>query len=267
MNRFFTSFRVMTILLLGLSFSTSFNGLATEQTLEVPSVYQIAAEPSARISFNNYAGGLGIGVCWWHSRLQRAFWNFSKFEPSLPRPSDKETAHLIRELIKEKSVVTFPGYASVYEFTKLNEKLIKKELNRWQKRDAFLGFSWAKAVTKRGHLKASKLQTHFDDIYAAFKEAYASNKILWVMLKSPFVAHSSLLYSMTPTDNGGYDLVMIDSFYSALDFPESVINDPQSVFAGFITYHYQPGDETITPSNPRTYVGKYHWVPYLGYEQ
>src|SRR5438270_754213 len=46
--------------------------------------------PSQRLSFGNTGGIAHGGVCWWHSRFQRAAIYLTIFRPDLPKPSHRK---------------------------------------------------------------------------------------------------------------------------------------------------------------------------------
>jgi hypothetical protein len=205
-----------------------------------------------RIAFQNQGGMQNGGVCWWHSRFQRAAWSLAVFDPSKPIPSDNEALQMVRTLIREDSVVVIPGYANLHDFTAANESMIQHELNQWQIRDGFLNQAWLRGISGRSSLPAPKLKTQMDSIYTEFKLASLNQEVIWLMLQiKGIVSHASLIAEMTSVADGGYHLAVVDS------------NRPE----GIVTYDYQVGDTSLTPASPADYAGDFKMVPYLGYKK
>src|SRR5262245_2698307 len=82
-----------------------------------PDFARIIEDRGMRLGFENAGGLLGGGVCWWHSRFQRAIWHLAVFLPRAPRPDREETRRIVRRLATRKEVVEIPGYADAREFS------------------------------------------------------------------------------------------------------------------------------------------------------
>jgi len=92
-----------------------------------------------RLSFLNQGGEFNIGVCWWHSRFQRAASYLAYYEPEKNKPSEEEVEEIINAIIYQKRVVSIPGFSSLSEFSKAHEKQIQSALESWQIRDSLTG--------------------------------------------------------------------------------------------------------------------------------
>lgn len=213
-------------------------------------IMEIASDQSMRLSFENDGGLGGGGVCWWHSRFQRAMWYLARFQPELPKPSEDQRRKIVRRLASRRFVVEIPGYRNGFEFSKDNQELIQRELNHWQLRDAFINQAYIRGLSGRSaYRNPANLKEHMDSLYADYIISETKNEILWVMLQIQGLAsHASLIQMMEPRLDGGYDIEMVDS-----NFP-----------TGNIYYRYTPGDHTLTPLNgydPREGI---EWIPYVG---
>jgi hypothetical protein len=202
-----------------------------------------------RIAFENEGGLQKGGVCWWHSRFQRAAWALAIFNPDLPKPSPTEIQNVVSALVHQTSVVVIGGYRNLHDFTAANQTLIQKELNRWQLRDGVINQAWIRGISGRSSLPAPQLKQQLDHIYTEFKSSVDRQEVLWLMLQiKGIVSHASLLAKMEPRLNGGYHLEMVDS------------NRPQDI----VTYDYRAGDTFLTPYMPVDYSNAFKMVPYLG---
>ena len=211
---------------------------------------KIADDPSMRMGFKNEGGMANGGVCWWHSRFQRAAWYLSVFDPGARAPTPAEAKELIRRLVSRKEVVVIPGYRDLVSFTKDFQSEIQSALNGWQLRDAFLNQAYLRGL--HGHARfrdTAKMKSRLDRIFAEYSAAAASGDVLWVMLQMRGIdSHASLLHSMELSPDGGYRMSMVDS-----NFPGQ-----------FVEYVYRPGDLDLFPANVKVGPG-YASVPYAGF--
>lgn len=198
---------------------------------------QILLDRSNRMSFTNYGGLLNGGVCWWHSRFQRAATYLTIYSPSRPKPSKKEAKKLIRTIRKRRSVVVIPGYENFYQFSKDWKELIHKSLERWQIIDGFIFQSWVVGLSGRHRTSARKLRDRMDQLYI---DAVIYNNISYQMLQFKGIsAHAWLVLNMEPIENG-YEVQIVDSNYTTLK-----------------NYTYQYGDTRLI------YNSRTEFVPYL----
>jgi len=227
-------------------------GLASICAQDTQTFHQKLFDVQNRLALQNAGGLANGGVCWWHSRFQRAAWALAVFDPTQPKPDANQARAIIRSLIQRNTVVVIPGYDDLQLFTGDYRHLIQTELEQWQIRDGFLNQAWIRGISGRSSLSARALKSQMDKIYSRFTDATADQDVLWLLLQiKGIVSHASLLVGMTPTANGGYHLEMVDS------------NVPQ----GIVTYEYQNGDTSLTPDSPLGYENSFSMVPYLGYDQ
>ena len=193
-----------------------------------------------RLGFRNDGGLFDGGVCWWHSRLQRSSIYLARFEPALPRPTEKESKEIVEHLVRFDSVVTIPGYSNFNDFSRDHEGLIQHELNEWQIRDGFIKQQWIRGLYGRPSLPPSVLRERMARIFVKFK---ASKPGLWVMAQFPGItSHALLFLGMTRTAEG-FHLRVIDS------------NRPE--ITRELTYHY--GDRSIQ-------LGNEGFTPFVGFQ-
>ncbi|MFZ4714699.1 MAG: hypothetical protein ACOYL6_13360 [Bacteriovoracaceae bacterium] len=209
-------------------------------------VIQLLKNPGNRLSFKN-KGGLGNGgVCWWHSRFERAASYLAAFDPSLAKPTKSELYDLLRDITLMKPV-TIPGYSNLFEVSSENVPLFQKILNHWQARDAFINQAWTRGLKGSVHMDADKLHAHMNQIFDQFQK---KRKPYFLMLQMPsVVAHAYLLLDMIKTETG-YEMYVVDS-----NFPLKVV-----------TQIYNIGDETLIYGNKSMIdmIGD-PFIPYLGF--
>lgn len=177
-----------------------------------------ALQTQNRIAFSNPKDGaldLPIGLCWWHSRLQRSLLYLATVRPLKKgeKPmTQQEINQTLNRLIAESAVVELRGYQSIYEFTQKNQKTIHAKMKSWQALEALNGL---KGLKGKPVVSASKMAKLMDQLYQAVE---IQNFVAYEMLQYPgLMAHSWLVTHMRPIYNGsafvGYDLTTIDSNY------------------------------------------------------
>jgi hypothetical protein len=215
---------------------------------QADTIFERARNPANRLAFANDGGLADDGVCWWHSRLQRAFLYLARYNPRAPKPTYEKAKSLINDLIWEKAYIEIPGFADTKSFTAAYQNLIQSELNEWQLSDGLINQAWIRGLSGSSSLSSSSMKAHMDDLYTQYLSAHAKNDLLWVMLQESGIAsHASLLESMTPNGIGGYIIQMVDS-----NFPSGMVN-----------YDYRNGDRSLVPNGIDGYTTP--WVPYVGY--
>jgi len=198
----------------------------------------VLSESNNRLSFTNQGGLLGGGVCWWHSRFTRNAIYKAKFNPNAVAESEKQTKEIIKAIRKGDKVITINGYANLKEFSRINEELIQKELESWQRYDGFIRQQWVVGLWGWHRLPAQKMKARVEHLYDYVKR---QSNIAYLKLQiKGITAHSWLVTDMQKMSDG-YDLKIIDSNYR---YP--------------ISYRYRFGDRSFeTPSYGDV-------VPYLG---
>lgn len=203
-------------------------------------IKQHLLQVDSRISFENQGGLINGGVCWWHSRLQRASGYLVKFEPERSPPSGPELDHILYSLRTMKQTISIPGYTDFFSFTKDYQKPIQAMLEEWQRRDGFLNFEWIRGISGKHTLPAGEMRERMDKVYNFYKSSPAP---VWIMAQiKGITSHSFLLISME-THQTGYELEVIDS------------NHPLETIK--ISYH--SGDTSLKND-------KYTFVPYVGFQ-
>ncbi|HLE00312.1 MAG TPA: hypothetical protein VJB59_08635 [Bdellovibrionota bacterium] len=168
-----------------------------------------AKDPGSRIYFKNSGGILSRGVCWWHSRLQRAAIYLTVYRPDLPRPSQKEAKKLIRKLTRMDSVVEIPGYRDFAAFSKEFGSVLQRELDRWQRQDSLFRLGWLHGIRGSSELDEQELKENMDRFY---QEVVKKKQIAFAMLQLPgIISHAVLVLDVVPNERGFYELVTIDS--------------------------------------------------------
>lgn len=180
---------------------------------------------------SNEGGFLGIGVCWWHSRFQRAAWALSYYRPDLPKPDRKRAQEIIALIASMKSVVEIPGYRNFSEFSKEWPDLIQKKLESWQLKDGIFKFSWAgpipgvvrriiKGLDNDDSMNPRKLLERMRGLY---RQVHDQKEVAFIKYFPQGVpgSHSLLILDMQPSIREGrpaYEIKVADS-----EFPGRVL--------------------------------------------
>lgn len=200
-------------------------------------------ESTSRMSFKNRGGLMNGGVCWWHSRFQRAAAYLVEFRPDLDAPADHEIPQLLKEIKSMSSVITIPGFNNFFDFTQRYQPKIQSLLEAWQREDGFINQQWLRGISGKYELEPAAMRDRMNTLYDQFKR---SMKPVWIMAQIKGIeSHSFLLVDMQQT-NDGYELLVIDS-----NFPlENKV----------ISYH-------VGQKNLKHPKDKYSFVPYLGFQK
>ena len=192
----------------------------------------------SRVAFSNYGGLMNGGVCWWHSRFQRAALYLAIFRADLPRPTEAEARHLVYNLVNARQVTEIPGYANLYEFTRDWEYVIQPILEQWQRTDGFKRFAWIKGLSGKTKETPQNMKAIVEQI---FDRVMNRHEVVYLKLQTPGIdSHSWLVYDMEKNYDG-YTVTYIDS-----NFP-----------ASRTVYRYRNGDESF-------YISAYgNFVPYI----
>jgi hypothetical protein len=193
-----------------------------------------------RLDFSNDGGLFGGGVCWWHSRFERAAVYLAEFQPSLKKPTSSDLRNILLNITYMKTV-KIPGYRNLQHLSSSseNEEIIQNILNNWQLRDGLIRQAWIKGLSGYPRMEASKLKIHMREIFRTFNQ---QKKPHFLMLQLPgLVAHSFLLIGMREVSKG-YELLMLDP------------NSPGRL--EYYDYHYD--------STSMKYKGE-DFIPYLGF--
>lgn len=196
--------------------------------------------PTSRISFENNGGLFNGGVCWWHSRLQRASVYLVEFHPDLSPPSSQEAYKILNSIKDMNKVVVIPGYSDFESFTKDHKIVTQRMLNVWQKIDGFINFQWIRGISGQSSLDPFEMKKRMDNVFNYFNQTSVP---VWLMAQvRGITSHSLLLLNMVQRIDG-YDLSVIDS------------NHPLET----LKIEYNIGDESLKNDN-------YTFVPYVGFQ-
>lgn len=203
-------------------------------------VLELSRLPENRLSHANGGGFGGGGVCWWHSRLQRAALYLAVYLPDLPRPGREGAQAILDRLVRMDEVVTIPGFDDLASFTDAFADEVQDRLNRWQLEDAVRHMAWVRGMSGESAVSAEILEARVESI---LHSVTVDRKIQFNMLQMPGLPAHAWLVIGGRRVAGGALLEVIDS------------NVPGEV----LRIYYRKGDTTL--SLP------YGWsfVPYLAY--
>lgn len=206
-------------------------------------VAEYLEDPMTRISFQNQGGLLGGGVCWWHSRFQRAGAFLAVFAPEKPKPTKFQAYQIVQSLRSMNKIVEIPGYENFYQFTRANHKYIQSLFENWQIQDGLYNQEWIRGLSGDWELPADKMKVRMDTLFRQFNK---SIQPMWIMAQMKGVtSHSFIVLGMTKTENG-YSMRLIDS------------KDPSRTK----TYEYKVGQRFIRGNFETS-----SFVPYLGFQK
>jgi len=219
-----------------------------------------------KLSFRNPPGSLNTGLCWMHSRYQRAASYLANFRPERPRPGRAEGERLVRQLIRRDAVVEIPGYRDLKEFSTEYRDAITTLLDEMGVACFLNPTDCLQRLGDSYEPSAEDLRATMDALYDQMLQQPGDVQLLRTRVSAvsgvfrPFSAHSLLVLSMTPLRDkdaphapglppppSGYGLKTIDPNYQDE--------------TGAVTYRF--GDRTVRWSNSRE---SYALAPYRHYE-
>lgn len=166
-----------------------------------------------RLSFTNSGGPMGIGLCWWHSRMQRNANYLLAFDPLAYPMKQKEIWTVIKGLSKVNKVQTVRGYQNLEEFSLAHADKMNETLGQWQAADSFFRFNWVNGLSGSSEVKAKELKKQMDALYTRVNR---KKEIVYQMLQMPGAeAHAWLVIGMKKTSDG-YALEVVDSNTTSL---------------------------------------------------
>jgi hypothetical protein len=254
------------------AFLYSFGALASPPTSreqycelarDLSSFKALAADTDNLLAFTNYGGLLDGGVCWWHSRFQRAALLLAVYRPDLPRPSDKEAGKIIDAIAGKKRVVEIPGFSSLREFSAAYEDRIQARLEKWQKVDGFLKQYWIDGLWGSTSQAPEKLAETMDRLY---ERVETRHEIVYAKLQMPgIVSHSLLVLSMERTGDG-YAISVLDSNSNGIeryDYRRGMTSFDYGGYGEFVPYARHDGElvdaqvEMLRYCNPKVALEKW----------
>jgi hypothetical protein len=168
----------------------------------------LAADADNLMAFENNGGLLDGGVCWWHSRFQRAALYLTFYRPDLPKPNDQQAREIIDAIAGKKHVVMIPGFSNFREFSGEYQDLIQAKLDRWQIEDGFLKQYWIDGLAGSVTRNPDAFERSMDALAHRVNDLH---EIVYQKLQLPGIySHAWLVVRMDPTPEG-YDLQVLDS--------------------------------------------------------
>lgn len=205
-------------------------------------IKELASNSSNLMGFQNAGGIANGGVCWWHSRFQRNALYLTIFHPEEKRASESNVLKMIKTIRSGDQVVVIPGFNNFNDFSATYQNEIQAELNKWQKSDGIVKFSWVVGLSGENITTPKNMKKMMDELYQYVE---VEGNIAYEKLQIKGIeAHAWLVVKMIPYKDGyrdGYDLEIIDS------------NNPSVT----LTYQYREGQTSFT----NYYYGKF--TPYL----
>lgn len=191
-----------------------------------------------KLSFTNPGGYVDAGLCWWHSRLQRAAVYLTNYQPNLPKPTPQQALKIVNGIFRLLRVETIPGFSNFQQFSTAYEKLIIDYLSLKQVEDTvFLEF-WR--GLRPSQVSAGFIQGQAERIY---QRVAIQDKVQYVALKGLshwYESHAWLVVGAVKSQDS-IDFYYVDSEHSPKVTPSK--------------FTYKAGETTL---NNR--------VPYLQYD-
>lgn len=161
--------------------------------------------PSNLTSQENEYGPLHTGLCWWHSRMQRASIYLAVFDrPSEAPPTPQEASQIFATIAQLQAVVHIPGFRDWDSFTTAYKNEFYSYLGRWEITDT-LEFQFFRGIRPDSSHNQKALQ-QIQITVNNFK------RIPFLMLKRPGVlTHAWLINGMQRVADSRYKMSLIDS--------------------------------------------------------
>ncbi|RYZ82914.1 MAG: hypothetical protein EOP06_20890 [Proteobacteria bacterium] len=186
--------------------------------------------------FRNSSGPMRTGLCWWHTKLQRASLYLAVFnQPMQAKPTRVQAMQILQNLAQLKSVQSIPGYNNWNQFTRDYAKEVEFYLGRWEMTDT-LQMQFVKGIRfNQGTTKAALAEIE--------KQVLVYKRIPYVMTKlKGFEAHSWLVTEVSQDLPLTYRV--IDSNFN----PLPIFYEPYSD----TTHAKYPRDESYSTRSGRT---------------
>jgi hypothetical protein len=148
-----------------------------------------AEHPGNLTQNSNADGPLYTGLCWWHTKMQRAALYLAVFDqPNKPKPTQQEAYDIFAKLRDLEEVVSIPGFKNWSEFTAAFRVEFYQMLAHWEVRDV-VQLQFLKGIRASGATDISTLQKISDEV-----NDY--KRLTFVLLKWPMIpAHSWIVQS------------------------------------------------------------------------
>ena len=186
------------------------NPFAAKSVCEMnPEDFQAKAGHSGNLTQpQNEPGPLNTGMCWWHSKLQRAAIYLAVFDrPQDPRPTSEEAKQIFKDLSQLKTVVSIPGFTDWFHFTTAFRSEFYEVLGDWEIHET-LRLEFVKGLRALKPMDSYQWQQ-------INREVNEYKRVTFLFLKMPDVrTHSWLVNSVTGSIEN-FQMSFIDSTYSS----------------------------------------------------
>ena len=190
-----------------------------------------------RLTFRNPKGPMGIGLCWWHSRMTRNAAYLLDFHPEAEEMSEDQAWKVIKALSSTDQVIPVNGYKNLSDFSKDYAADMEESLGEWQMAESFFQAGWANGINGGTTTDPQNLKNIMDETY---ERVNTKKEAVYEMLKMPGLeAHAWIVLAMEKNPTG-YILSVIDSNTLWVD-----------------RYQYRTGDTHFR------YYGMYDFVPHV----
>lgn len=179
--------------------------------------FRFTLEPRFLIRNPNPAGDWDIGLCWWHSRMQRAAAYLVEFVPTA-RKANQAEAKVIFKKLSQFQPVMLPGYESFAMFSLDFHDELVAELSRWQKRTTFeepgivFGASAKNIFTSQKQL----YQESSHRLDGLLNDMETQPRPIFILLPSSAGIHSFLVTGFQASRDGTVRLQYLDSNYPGI---------------------------------------------------
>ena len=188
-----------------------------------------------RLAFRNPKGPMGIGLCWWHSRMTRNAAYLLDFNPNAQEMSEDEAWSAIKALASTDKVISINGYKNLAAFSAAYASEMEEALGEWQVADSFFKAGWMNGINGGTTTDAASLKAIMDETYFRVN---SKKEAVYEMLKMPGLeAHAWLVVGMEK-NLLGYVLSVIDSNTMSVDRYQYQAGDTH--FRYFYTYDFVP---------------------------
>ena len=177
--------------------------------------------------------------CFCFTRATMQFWNFGRFEPRQARLSQEEYRSRLRALFRipvwsrRTERIAFPGYKSVWDFSRANQQLIEQELGSWMMTYIRPG-NWPMACPLVRFQQREIAEKLFADVSRGELRAM-------YLAKFPSMNHAVVVYSAQRLPGGGIRFRVYDSNYAGSSARLDYV--PASNLFDFERRFYWPGGE------------------------
>ena len=154
---------------------------------------------------------MGIGLCWWHTRMQRNAHYLGYFSSSDARPSKEDAWKIIKKFTSTGDVVLVPGYVSLRQFSDEYSQEMTEALGQWQIVDSFVKQGWIHGLAGSSTAKPEKIVKGMDELSV---EVNDKHKLVYQVLEMPGLEAHAWIVSGIQKDQWGYRMQVVDSNFT-----------------------------------------------------